>query len=52
MELHPNQQQAYQEEHQAWIRAHQVDIELWTTQRHDDLTGKKEVIDIQLTKLH
>jgi hypothetical protein len=52
MELHPDQQQAYQEEQWAWIHARYVDIELRATQRHNKLIGKHVAFDTQLTKLH
>jgi hypothetical protein len=52
MELLPIQQQAYQEEQQAWVNARQIDTELWTTQHHDKLAGKQAALDTQLTELH
>jgi hypothetical protein len=45
MELLPNQQQAYQEEEQAWIHARQVDAELPAAQCHGELTSEQATID-------
>jgi hypothetical protein len=47
MELLPDQQQANQEEQQAWIRA-----ELWAAQCHDKFTTERVALNAQLTKLH
>jgi hypothetical protein len=35
-----DQQQAYQEEQQAWAHAWQINVEQWAVQHHDELTGE------------
>jgi hypothetical protein len=35
-----DQQQAYQEEQQAWAHAWQINVEQWAVQHHDKLTGE------------
>jgi hypothetical protein len=40
-----DQQQAYQEEQQAWAHAWQIDVERWAVQHHDELTGEWAVLD-------
>jgi hypothetical protein len=52
MELLPNQQQACQEEQQAWICARQIDARQQAAQHHDELVGVQATFDAQLTKLH
>jgi hypothetical protein len=52
MELLPDQQQANQEEQQAWIRAQQINAELWAAQCHDKFTTERVALNAQLTKLH
>jgi hypothetical protein len=52
MELIHVLQQAYQKGQQLWIHTRQIDTELRATQRQDELTGKRAVLDAQLTKLH
>jgi uncharacterized protein YecT (DUF1311 family) len=52
MELLPDQQQAYQEEQQAWIHARQIDIKLRATQCENELVGEWVALDAQLTELH
>jgi hypothetical protein len=51
MELRPDQQQAYQEEQQAWIHSQQINIKLWAAQCQDELTGERAALYAQLTDL-
>jgi hypothetical protein len=50
--LVPIQQQAYQEQQQAWTHAWQIDIELWVAQHHDVHAGEQAALDSQPTELH
>jgi hypothetical protein len=50
--LLPKQQQAYQEEQQARIRARQINAERRAAQWQDELAGERASIDAQLIELH